>query len=107
MKLNLLLAVLVAAAALAACGTSPIDVPKEVKVEVPIACIKPQDRPVRPYLRSKDDLVAMDLYRRTLAIAADWLKLWVYAAELEALVDGCSRIPAAAMNPTSPGLGPG
>jgi hypothetical protein len=35
----------------------------------------------------------LDRGRRTLAIFADWLKLLTYAGELEAVVEGCSRIP--------------
>jgi len=92
----LLLAVLVAGAVALASGCSSvptIEVPKEVKVEIPVACLRPQDVPARPAQRSPADLMAMDRYRRTLAAWSDLTSLRGYAAELEALVAGCSRIP--------------
>jgi type IV pilus biogenesis protein CpaD/CtpE len=90
----LLLAVLAAAvtASLSGCATS-IDVPREVKVPTPVACIDQAKVPAKPAVRSESDLAAMDRYRRTLASWADRLKLVAYAAELEAIVEGCSRIP--------------
>ena len=98
-KLNLLLlAVLVCMTALAAgCASSlPIEVPKEVKVPTPVACVDPARRPPRPQLRTEADLMLMDRGRRTLAMFADWLRLQVYTADLEAVVEGCSRIPSTA-----------
>lgn len=90
----LLLAVLVAAAAfLAGCARPPVQIPTEVKVEVPVACIRPEERPVRPAVRSEPDLMALGRFQRTLALFSDWLKLKAYVAELEALVEGCARIP--------------
>ena len=92
-KLNLLLlAVLVAAVALAAC-TGTVQIPERVQVPVPVACIKPQDRPVPPALRSESDLMNMPRGLRTLAAWSDLKKLEIYSAELAALVEGCSRIP--------------
>jgi type IV pilus biogenesis protein CpaD/CtpE len=95
-KLNrlLLLAVPVACAALAAgCSSAPrVDVPTEVRVRVPVACVDAAERLERPPLRSRSDLIAMDRYRRTLAVWSEWLELQAYAAKLEALVEGCSRI---------------
>ncbi len=88
----LLLLAIAAAVALASCAGS-IEVPKEVKVEIPIACVKPQDVPQKPPIRTQGDLLAMDRYRRTLAAWSDKVKLEIYAAELEAIVTGCSRIP--------------
>jgi hypothetical protein len=92
-KLNLLLlAVLVACVFLAGCATSSIEVPKEVKVPVPVACIEPAARPVRPQLRTEPDLMLMDRGRRTLALFVEWLQQQLYIAELEAVVEGCSRL---------------
>jgi hypothetical protein len=71
-KLNLLLlAVLVATGALASACTPALQVPERVSVEVPVACVRPQDVPARPALRSEADLYGMDRYRRTLAAMAD------------------------------------
>lgn len=90
-KLNLLLlAVLVAAAvALAACTT----IPEQVKVPVPVACIAAADVPEKPATRSEADLLNMPRGLRTLAAWADLWKLHIYTARLEALVEGCSRLP--------------
>jgi hypothetical protein len=82
-----------AALALASCGTQPVEIPKEVKVPVPTACIDPAKRPAPPHLRSSADLLAMDRGTRTLAAWSDRLKMEIYIAELEAIADGCSRIP--------------
>jgi hypothetical protein len=37
--------------------------------------------------------MAMDEYSRTLATWSELEKLWGYAPALEALVEGCSRLP--------------
>lgn len=94
---SLLMAIaLVATALVAGCQSMPsVDVPKEVKVQVPVPCIAPADVPQRPAVRIEDDLMAMDTYRRTLAAWSDLTRLRGYAGELEAVVQGCSRIPAA------------
>jgi len=94
-KLNLLLlAVLVGAGVLALSGCSTgIQVPEKVPVPVPVACIKPGAKPVRPAVRTEADLMGMDRYRRTLASWSDLVKLQGYTAELEAIVEGCSRLP--------------
>ena len=92
----LLLAVLAAAAALAACSGMPeIQVPTEIKVQVPVACVRPEQRPEKPAVRLESDLMAMDRYRRTLAAWSDLKKLEIYSARLEALVEGCSSLPPA------------
>lgn len=88
----LLLGFIAMVAALAGCASAG-RVPERVAVEVPVPCIPAQDVPQRPQLRAEADLMAMDRYRRTLAVWSNWLKLEIYAAELEALVAGCSRLP--------------
>ena len=99
MKLNLLLLVLVAVSALAACSNLPeVRVPERVSVPTPVPCVDPARRPRAPQLRTEADLLAMDRYRRTLAAWQDLKKHEAYQVELEAVVEGCSRIPAARSN---------
>jgi hypothetical protein len=80
-------------AALAACS-SAVQVPERVSVEVPVACVSAADVPPRPAVRTEADLMAMDRYRRTLAAWSDLKSLEAYSAKLEAIAQGCSRIPA-------------
>jgi len=75
------------------CAGQEIKVPERVEVPVPVACISPAERPAKPAVRTEADLMAMDHYRRTLAAWSDLKKLGIYAGQLEALVEGCSRIP--------------
>ena len=72
---------------------------EQVKVQVPVSCIEPGKRPQRPALRDDDELLAMDEYRRTLATWAERLRLKAYADEAEAVIEGCSRIPAGSRPP--------
>lgn len=89
----LLLAVLAAVAALASGCATDLKIPEKVSINVPVPCIKPEDLPQRPALRTEDELMAMDRYQRTLALQSDWKKLQAYRAELEAIAAGCSKIP--------------
>lgn len=77
---------------LAGC-TGPLKIPTEVKVPVPVPCINAADRPQRPDLATDADLLAMDRYKRTWALWGDRAEREVYQARLEAVVDGCSKIP--------------
>lgn len=82
------------ALALASCSSFPgITVPKEVRVSVPVPCVDPKERPKRPEISLLDDLLAMDPGTRTLRAWAALERLVPYTAELEAIVEGCARIP--------------
>lgn len=78
--------------ALAGCA-SGVTVPREVRVAVPVTCIAPADRPERPALLSDGDILMLDTYRAVYALWGDRLELQGYQAKLEAIVEGCSRIP--------------
>jgi hypothetical protein len=99
-RLNLLLLAVrvVFTAALASCTSGP-QIPEHVSIEVPVPCVSADLVPPRPQLRTEADLMAMDRYRRTLAAWSDLKKLEIYAAELEAIAQGCSRLPPATAPP--------
>ena len=81
---------------LASCSSLPkVQVPRETKVQVPGPCVEPAKRPQRPALTSTDDLMAMDPGTRTLRAWSSLLRYEAYTRELEAVVEGCSRIPPA------------
>ena len=80
---------------LTACATNQVEIPKTVNVQVPVACVKPEDLPAKPVVRTEAELLAMDRYTRTLAAWSDLKKLEVYSAELEVVAAGCSKIPPA------------
>lgn len=87
----LLLVALVAAVPSASC-TPVIKVPERVNVEVPVPCVK--EKPARPDdIYTAEQLLELPRGVRTVATWLNMLKLWMYAAELEAVVEGCSRIP--------------
>lgn len=88
-KLTLMLGMLV----ISGCA-STVEIPREIKVPVPVACIAQQDKPQRPPLASDAELLALDTYRRTWALWGDRANREAYASKLEAIAEGCSRIPA-------------
>lgn len=89
-------------AALAGCGGVPIaQVPKEVQVAVLAPCVAPGKRPARPPFRTDAELELLDDYRYTLAMASERDKAHIYIRELEAVVEGCSRIPALPTPPST------
>lgn len=78
---------------LAGCA-SGVQVPREVKVPTPVACIAPEDKPARPQLLSDGDILILDSYRAVWALWGDRLEREAYEQKLAAIVEGCSRIPA-------------
>lgn len=81
-------------AALAGCASDGVTIPREVRVQVPVPCVAPDDRPERPALLSDGEILALDSYRATWALWGDRLERQAYEAKLEAIVEGCSRLPA-------------
>lgn len=84
---------LIALLASSGCASTALDIPKEVRVPVPVACVAPKERPRQPTLLSDAELLALDGYRFTWALWGDRLERQAYQATLEAVVEGCSRIP--------------
>ena len=73
-------------ALLAGCAAGP-EIPREVRVPVPVACI--DQPPPRPAMLSDAELLALDDYGLVLALARDRRIRQGYEAELEAVVEGC------------------
>ena len=90
------IAILIALAA-AGCETVPrtVEILKEVLVQVPVPCIDPKEKPLRPALLTDAELNVLDNYRWAWAMWGDRLERRGYEAKLEAIVKECSRIPAA------------
>lgn len=88
------LATLIVIGALAGCANLRPE-PRDVAVQVPVACVSPADRPERPTFLSDGDLLVLDTYRATWALWGERLTAQGYIGKLEAIVEGCSRIPAA------------
>lgn len=82
------------AALLAGCASTGVEIPREVRVQVPVPCLAPEDRPARPLLLTDAEILALDTYRATWALWGDRLELQGYAARLDAIVEGCSQLPA-------------
>lgn len=72
----------------AGCATDrPLEIPREVKVVVPVPCVT---EPVaRPAFVTDGELAAMDDYRLVISLAADRLARIQYEARLEAVIAGC------------------
>lgn len=85
--------VLILTLTLAGCA-STVKIPEEVKVPVPVPCVDAQDVPAPPPLHTEADLLAMDPYRRTVALWVDYVQLLVYKQKLEVITNRCSKIPA-------------
>lgn len=77
--------------ALAGCGSAPLipDPPKEVRVPVPVPCLKPSEIPQRPSLLSDQQLDALDDKRAVIALGQDRRVRQGYQAQLEASIAGC------------------
>lgn len=78
---------------LAGCA-STVEVPKEVRVPVPVPCVRPEQLPERPQFMTDADILAFDSYRRTWALWLDRALRQAYEAQLEAVAKGCSTIPS-------------
>lgn len=81
---------------LTACASPQLKIPETVKVAVPAPCIDPEELPQRPPLASDAELQLMDSYHWALALWRDRSVRQGYEAQLEAVANGCSKIPALA-----------
>ncbi|MEK9809116.1 MAG: hypothetical protein VW362_01615 [Candidatus Nanopelagicales bacterium] len=71
---------------IAGCSSVP-EVPREVRVPVPVPCI--ERPPVRPSMMSDQELLALDDYGLVVALARDRRVKQGYIVELEATLEGC------------------
>jgi hypothetical protein len=67
--------------------------PKVVEVPRPVACVS--DKPARPPLPTQAQLDAANGYQFVMLLEQHRLVAGAYIGELEAVVDGCARLPAA------------
>lgn len=76
---------------LTGCGlfTTRVEIPKEVKVIVSVPCMKKENLPTPPSLRSDDELLALDRYKRTLAMWEDRRARQAFEAEQSAVLVAC------------------
>lgn len=75
---------------LSACST--FGVPKEVFVPVPVPCVQEIPRPQNPF-KGDDELLAMDRYKRTLALWDERRERQIYEKTLLALLEACKWQP--------------
>lgn len=81
-----MLRLLVCSALLAGCASGP-QIPKEVRVPVPVSCI---DQPsAKPSMLSDAELLALDDYALVIALARDRRVRQGWEATIEAVVAGC------------------
>lgn len=65
------------------------DPPKEVRVPVPVPCLKPEDTPQRPSMLTDQQLDALDDKRAVIALGQDRRVRQAYQVALEAALKGC------------------
>lgn len=75
---------------LAGCDT----LPKVVNVEVPVPCIKPGQAPQKPAMATDQQLAALAGAQHVKTLYRDRLLAAGYIGELEAAIEGCSKLPA-------------
>lgn len=68
------------------CTTVPKP-PTEILTVVPVSCV--EATPVRPPLKTDDQLKAMDDYNLTLTLLAEHYWRQIYESKLEAVMEGC------------------
>ena len=61
-------------------------------VPVPVPCLKPEDKPVRPKMATESELKAMNGYQRVLALEAHRIQSEAHIDKQAALIDVCSKL---------------
>lgn len=79
-------------ALLSACAANePVKLPERVNVPVPVACVDRKDVPERPALRTDGELMALDRYKRTLAMWEERRMREEYEKKQAAIIESCTR----------------
>jgi hypothetical protein len=81
-----------AAVGLAGCSSLFHQPPPTVSIPVPVPCVRPDDKPKRPALVTQAELDGYTDYQYVLGLERHRVQSEPYIAELEAVVEGCSRL---------------
>lgn len=78
---------LIAAALLSSCASTPVPATQTVQVPVPVPCVKAA--PVRPVFEFDQLPATASNGDKILALVRDWARYRKYTGELEAVIAGC------------------
>ena len=81
---------------LAGCSSFPsVTVPREISKATPVPCVPEDKRPARRKFRTMPEILELGDFHGLIALRLERQQAIDYAGELEAVVEGCSKIPPA------------